>query len=144
MYTLHPATVHLPIGLLIGNAVLTMLYVWRGDRTVEVAAYHCLWLGILFMLPAVATGTYEAVRHLFDPANQRSDTLGWINAHALLGLTALVVYWQAWQQRRRKPNLLAEAGRRSYLATLAFGVLLLVAGGWVGGHMVYQLGVGVR
>ena len=145
MYTLHPLTVHLPIGLLIGNALLTILFLWRGDRSVETAAYHCLWLGTLLMLPAVATGTYEAVRHLFDAVNPRQDALGWINAHAALGVATLVVYWQAWQQRRRAPGLLDEPRtRRRYLATLGLGVTLLVGGGWIGGHLVYALGVGVR
>lgn len=144
MSTLHPAMVHLPIGLLIGNMLLTLLYLWRGDRTVESAAYHCLWLGLLLMLPAVATGAYEAARHLVLAAAPRTDALGWINAHALVAIAALVVYWQAWQARRRAPGLLDDRQRRrGYLAWLGAGVALLVIGGWLGGHLVYGLGVGV-
>jgi hypothetical protein len=62
MSPLHPFTVHLPIGLLIGNAIMTALYLWRGDRSLETAAYHCLWLGWLLLLPAVVTGTIDAAR----------------------------------------------------------------------------------
>lgn len=145
MYTIHPLTVHLPIGLLLGNALLTLLYLRRGDRSLETAAFHCLWLGALLLLPAIATGTFEAVQLLFAASNPRDDALGWINAHALVGVAALVVYWQAWQARRRNPALLDDpVRRRGYLGWLAAGVGLLVLSGWIGGHMVYTLGVGVR
>jgi uncharacterized membrane protein len=144
MYALHPLTVHLPIGLLIGNALLTALYLRRGDPALETSAYHCLWLGWMLTLPAVLTGTYAAVRHLTgSPAG--GSALGWINAHALVGIALVVVYWQAWQQRRRNPALLGDARmRRGYLVRLGLGVGLLLLDGWIGGHMVYVLGVGVQ
>lgn len=144
MYTIHPLTVHLPIGLLIGNALLTLLYLRRGDKSHEIAAFHCLWLGTLLLLPAVVTGTYAAVQSLFDPVRPRTDALAWMNAHAIAGVAVIVVYWQAWQQRRRNPALLDDqTQRRGYLGLLIAGVLLLVVTGWLGGQMVYSLGVGV-
>lgn len=144
MYALHPLSVHLPIGLLVGNALLTVLYLRRGEPALETSAYHCLWLGWLLLLPAVLTGTYAAVRHLTSEAPGNS-ALGWINAHAIVGIVLVVVYWQAWQQRRRYPAVLADAHRRrGYLARLGLGMALLVLDGWLGGHMVYTLGVGVN
>jgi uncharacterized membrane protein len=144
MYPIHALTVHLPIGLLLGNAVFTALYLRRGDATVESAAYHCLWLGWLAAGLAVAAGTFDAARQLFDTANPRNDALGWINAHALVGIAILVVYWQAWQQRRRRPDLLDDpAARRGYLVRLAVGLVLIVVDGWLGGHLVYALRLGV-
>jgi len=137
-------TVHLPIGLLIGNAVMTALYLWRGDRTLETAAYHCLWLGWLLLLPAVASGTLDAARQLTDPARSRDDALIWVNAHALAGLAVMTVYWQAWQARRRNPALLDDAQRRrGYLVRLGIGVALLILTGWIGGYLVYTLRMGV-
>lgn len=145
MTPIHPLTVHLPIGLLLGNALLTLIYLRRGDRAYEVSAYHCLWLGWIFLLPAVLSGTYEAVRHLVDPVNPRNDALAWINAHALVGVAVLIVYWQAWQARRRRPNILDETpARRGYLIRLGLGAALLVVSGWLGGHLVYVLRVGVN
>ena len=144
MYPLHPLTVHLPIGLLLGNALLTMLYLRRGDAELERSAFHCLWLGWLGTLLALATGTLDAVRQLFDETHPRDDALGWINAHALAGFAILLVYWQAWQIRRRAPGVLADpAARRGYLARIAIGVALLVLDGWLGGHLVYTLRLGV-
>ena len=145
MYPFHPLTVHLPIGLLLGNALLTMLYLRRGDQAFEVSAYHCLWIGWLGALLAIAMGTLDAARQLFSAANPRGDALGWINAHAIAGLAILVVYWQAWQIRRRNPAVLADAqARRGYLAWLALGVILVVIDGWLGGHLVYSLRLGVQ
>jgi uncharacterized membrane protein len=144
MYPLHPFTVHLPIGLLIGNALLTLLYLRSGDRTYETSAFHCLWLGWLLLLPAIASGTYDAARQLLDPANPRPDALPWVNAHAAVGLALMGVYWQAWQLRRRNPQILDEPGaRRGYLTRLALGALLVVAAGWLGGRLVYTLRLGV-
>ena len=144
MYPFHPLTVHLPIGLLLGNALLTMLYLRRGDQAFDVSAYHCLWIGWLGVLLAIAIGTVDAARQLFNAANPRGDALGWINAHALAGLAILVVYWQAWQIRRRNPGVLADAqARRGYLVRLVLGVTLVVIDGWLGGHLVYSLRLGV-
>ena len=144
MYPFHPLTVHLPIGLLLGNAVLTVLYLHSGKPALETSAFHCLWLGWLGTLLALTTGTFDAVRQLFDPVHPRGDALGWINAHAIVGLTILVVYWQAWQLRRRNPEALGEPTmRRGYLARLAIGVVLIVVDGWLGGHLVYTLRLGV-
>jgi uncharacterized membrane protein len=144
MTPIHPLTVHMPIGLLIGNAALTLLYLRRGDRAYEVSAYQCLWLGWLFLLPAVASGAYEAARQLLDPIRPRNDALFWINAHALAGIALLAVYWHVWQLRRRQPRILDDPRRRrGYLTWLGTGVALLVLSGWLGGHMVYVLRIGV-
>ena len=144
MYPIHALTVHLPIGLLLGNAAFTALYLRRGDASLETAAYHCLWLGWFGALLAVAAGIFDAARQLFDPVNPRDDALGWINAHGLVGLAILVVYWQAWQLRRRSPAILSDAtARRGYLLRLAIGLALIVVDGWLGGHLVYVLRLGV-
>lgn len=144
MYPFHPLTVHLPIGLLLGNAVLTVLYLRARQPAFETSAFHCLWLGWLGVLLALATGTFDAVRQLFYASQPRDDALGWINAHALVGIAILVVYWQAWQMRRRNPATLAEPGtRRVYLIRIMLGVILVVLDGWLGGHMVYALRLGV-
>src|ERR1043165_3349813 len=138
MYPFHALTVHLPIGLLLGNAALTALYLRRGDPALETSAYHCLVLGWLGAALAVTTGIVDAARQLFDPLNPRDDALGWINAHGAVGLAILVIYWQAWQIRRRRPVVLADpAARHGYLARLAIGLTLLVVDGWLGGHLVY-------
>ena len=64
--------------------------------------------------------------------------------HGVMGLVLLVYYWQIWQLRRRNPTILLDPETRSnYLTRLAFGVLLVVIDGWLGGHLVYTLRLGV-
>jgi uncharacterized membrane protein len=139
---IHPLTVHLPIGLLIGNALLTALYLRRRDPGVELAAYHCLWLGLIATLPALGAGAWDALRHL-SGRSPHPEALVWINAHAASSVTLAIVYWQAWQIRRRNPGILdAPRQRRGYLARLAIGTALITLSGWIGGHMAYVLGVG--
>ena len=124
---------------------MTALYLWRSDRSLETAAYHCLWLGWLLLLPAVVTGTIDAARQVFDPLRPRDDALVWVNAHALAGVAIMVVYWQAWQVRRRNPAILDDAGaRRGYLALLTLGAMLVVLTGWLGGRLVYSLRLGIE
>ena len=124
---------------------MTALYLWRSDRSLETAAYHCLWLGWLLLLPAVVTGTIDAARQVFDPLHPREDALVWVNAHALAGVAIMIVYWQAWQARRRNPAILDDAGaRRGYLALLTLGAMLVVLTGWLGGRLVYSLRLGIE
>lgn len=144
MHPLHPITVHLPIGLLAGNAILTLLYLRRGDRSLEASAFHCLWLGWLLLLPAVASGTWDAARQVLGAPSAHPDALPWVNAHAVAGLALMAVYWQAWQIRRRRPDVLDDpSARRGYLARIGIGAALLLLSGWLGGQLVYVLRLGV-
>ena len=145
MYALHPITIHFPIALLLANVLFSVLYLWRGDRAWESSAYHCLLFGWIACLPALATGTYDAIRQLVGPDAPRDNALiSWVNAHAFLNIAAMVVYGQALLRRRRNPGILDDPiVRRSYLTLLAIGAITLSIGGWIGGHLVYILHLGI-
>jgi uncharacterized membrane protein len=140
MYALHPATIHFPVALLLLNFVLTGWAVYKDDPFVERAAYGALLLGWLGAAGAILSGLLAAA--LVWPVND--DVLAWLNTHAALGLILLLVYGRALLWRRREPQVLQSVRRRQYLALLVVGALLVALDGWVGGHMVYRLGVGVR
>ncbi len=136
--------VHLPIGLLIGNAIFTAIALRRDTPAYEQTAFHCLWLGLLLTLPAVLSGAWEAARQIFGSLAPRQDAVGWVNAHAIAGLAMCGCYWHAWQLRRRNPGILRDpALRRGYLAAIGGGAALLVASGWLGGELVYRLKLGM-
>jgi uncharacterized membrane protein len=140
VYPLHPLSVHFPIALLLANGLLTLLYLRGWGAAFETSAYHCLVLGWLGTGVALVTGTIDAARQLpLGPA------LGWVNAHAAVGIAILIVYGQALLQRRRDPHLLKPdaVGRRAYLTRLALGAGLVVLDGWLGGHLVYGIGLGI-
>ena len=140
MYAIHPAAVHFPIALLLLNLLLTLSYLRRPDDFVERAAYGALVLGWWATLAAVATGTVAAA--LEWPL--KDGVLPWLNAHAVFGFALLIVYGRALLWRRRNPQVLDSPARTRYVGLLVAGALLVVLDGWLGGHLVYRLGVGVR
>lgn len=145
MYPLHPATVHFPIGLLLASSLFTLIAVRSGGAAWATSAYHCLLVGWLGGVLALLTGTFDAVRQLTDPALPRDNALiGWVNAHAASNLVAVAVYGQALLRRRRNPAILDQPqGRGPYLRLHLIGALALIVGGWIGGHLVYGLKMGV-
>ncbi|MCG8346611.1 MAG: hypothetical protein MI924_02370 [Chloroflexales bacterium] len=145
MYPIHPFTVHFPIALLLANGLLTILYLRQREPSLETSAYHCLALGWLGACLATVSGLIDAVRQLAGPESPRDNALiGWVNAHAIVGVATVVVYGQALRRRRQHPAILDDQhARKGYLRLLVFGSLLIVLNGWLGGHLVYVLRLGV-
>lgn len=145
MYPLHPATVHFPIALLLASGLFTLIYLRNGAQAWETSAYHCLLVGWLGGFLAALSGSIDALGQLTGPDAPRDNALiGWVNAHAFINFGALVFYGQALLRRRRRADLLADAAaRRGYLLLHLAGAILLIGGGWLGGHLVYGLGLGL-
>lgn len=140
LYLVHPAVIHFPIALLLLNGALTLLYLRRADPFVERSAYGALVLGWWATLAAITSGLLAVA--LNWPLQDQH--IAWINAHAVLGALVLGVYGRALLLRRRDTNVLHGAHRRTYLLLVFVGALLVATSGWTGGHLVYQLGFGVR
>lgn len=139
-FVLHPFATHFPIALLLLNLALTLAYLRRADPFLERSAYGALVIGWWGLFASILTGTLDLA--LSWPL--RAETVVWINLHAALGLTLLVVYGQALLRRRRDPAVLQGSQRQAYLRLLVLGALLVLITGWVGGHLVYGLGFGVE
>lgn len=135
---LHPFATHFPIALLLVNLALTLVYLRRADPFLERSAYGALVIGWWGLFAAILTGTLDLA--LSWPL--RDETVGWINAHATLGLALLIIYGQALLRRRRDPAVLQGPQRQAYLRLLVIGALLVLVTGWIGGHLVYGLGFG--
>jgi uncharacterized membrane protein len=145
MYALHPFTVHFPIALLLASTLFTLIALRRAGGW-EQSGYHCLIVGWIAGVVALLTGLPDALGQLTGPdAARNSGLVGWVNAHAFANLGAVALYGQALLRRRRAPGLLADAEtRRGYLTLHALGALLLIVGGWLGGHLVYVLKLGIE
>jgi uncharacterized membrane protein len=143
---LHPFVVHVPIGLLLGSVLFTVLFLRRGESSWETSAFHCMLVGWFGSVAAVVTGLIDAARHFTGPDAIRDPAvLMWVNAHAAAGIGALVVFGQAVLRRRRKPTILSDPHmRRGYLGLLVLGTLLLLLSGWLGGQLVYRLRIGIQ
>jgi uncharacterized membrane protein len=138
---LHPRFVHFPVALLATGSVLALVYLlgWRRPA-LPVAAWVMLLLGWLGIFPAVISGLIDRNAAPDDPA-----VLAALNPHIAAGFGLLIVYGLLLYERLRTPAVLDQPRRRLWLlALLLAGLALLVVEGWLGGKLVYELGVGVQ
>jgi nitrite reductase/ring-hydroxylating ferredoxin subunit/uncharacterized membrane protein len=124
-HTLHPMLTDLPIGFWTSAMVLDFV----GGRAARPAAQHLIGLGVLSALPAAASGASDWSDTSGTPARVGA-------AHAVSNSVALACYAASWAARRRGHHLRGVA-----LSVLGAGAATV--GGYLGGHLVNVLGVGV-
>ncbi len=146
MVVLHPLSVHFPLALLLASSLCTLLALRWPETAWASSAYHCLLLGWFAGLPALLSGLIDAAQQLSGPTAWRDGAvIAAVNQHAFSSLAAMLVYGRALLLHRRQPELLADpAARRSYLGLHGLGAALLMLAGWLGGQLVYELGLGVQ
>jgi nitrite reductase/ring-hydroxylating ferredoxin subunit/uncharacterized membrane protein len=124
-HPLHPVLVAAPIGSWLGASYLDL----AADTSCRDSARRLVGLGVLTALPAATTGVSDWLDT--DRAERRVGL-----AHWALNYTAVSLYAGSWLARRR--------GHDATGVGLALGgAALLVAAGWLGGHLAYAMGVGV-
>lgn len=149
LVTLHPATVHFPIALLLVGSLAGLLYLWWQPRPeFRVLTWWLLALGWVGAGVAALTGLLA--QGGLPPQAPHTPTLnGHITASLALMLLYAVLFYRVWLFRnRRRPtdpaDLLDVAGARGWITLLLLGGMALVAiGGWLGGELVYTWGVNV-
>jgi uncharacterized membrane protein len=143
-YPFHPRTVHFPIALslvgaffiLLGAALATRKDDGGSERWLQFGRMSLVlgWIGVLV---AVITGLVDQSRAPDDPVVTQTINLHITVGVALLVVLGLAVYWplknkRVWTERRW-----------AYLALIAVAAGLVLVESWLGGKLVYQLGVGV-
>ncbi|MFW6051613.1 MAG: DUF2231 domain-containing protein [Myxococcota bacterium] len=132
----HAVSVHLPVGLL-GAVPLCDLVAWLGGGEAWwTIGYGCLLLGNLAAVLAVATGLADYARLARHTARVANRHLGWMLAAVALYFTSLIL--------RGGVGVPADTARIAAPVISAIGAGALAVGGWYGGHLVYDHGVGVR
>ena len=118
----HPLLVAIPIG----SWTPAMVFDLVGDRA---GARRLIGVGILSTLPAIVTGLSDWAST--DGGERRTGQV-----HAAANSVALASYTASWLAR----------GRGRHTAGIVWSLLgatAMTAGGWLGGHLAYALGVGV-
>jgi uncharacterized membrane protein len=138
LHLIHPVLVHATVAFLVVGGFVETYAIARGRPSAERFGGALVALGTVSLLPTIAAGFLA----------ENSLTLGAaageaVDDHERLGLVVLGVFlplllMKAWG-RGRPP----ERWRGFYAAGLMLGVALAVAAAYVGGLMVYRLGVGV-
>lgn len=151
--SLHPATVHMPIGLLILASAAGLLYLhWQQVPQLKVLTWWPMLIGWISCVLAVLTG-------LLAQSGLPPDAPYWqlLNSHVTTGLAILLLYgtplylrWIRQNTVESQPDehdvlLDSNAWRtRLWLSLfLIIGAVLVLLTGWSGGQLVYTWGVGI-
>lgn len=121
-HAVHPLLVSLPIGCFTSAMVADFTRDHDAARTLTGA-------GLLSALPTMATGLSDWV----DTAGAERR-VGFL--HLSVNVLALGLYTASWRARRR-----GQKGRGEMWGLAAATAMTLA--GWLGGHLVYEMGVGV-
>jgi uncharacterized membrane protein len=138
---LHPRFVHFPVALLFTGSVIALVYLlgWR-RQALPVVAWAMLFLGWLGIFPAILSGLIDRNRTPDDPV-----VVAVMNPHIAASFGLLIVYGWLLYERLRSSDVLDQPRRRWVLVSLLIlGLTILVVEGWLGGRLVYELGVGVQ
>lgn len=128
--SLHPAAVHLPIGLLMASGLFA-LFSLRGNFVMSDCAYYCLWLGTLGAILACISGWWFSpmtnqgtVTQLNDLLDQNQDVFWHRTSGLVMTVFAFLLALFAAGARNRDPDdgIMWKLG----LIVLACGI------GWVG------------
>lgn len=149
LITLHPATVHFPIALLLVGSLAALLYLWWQKRAeFRVLAWWLLALGWVGAIAATFTGLLA--QGSLPPQTPYSNVL---NGHITSALATIIVYaaifYRAWLHRNRRrsgdPTDLLDMNRLRLWLTLLLllGMGTVALGGWLGGELVYTWGANV-
>ncbi|CAN5751573.1 hypothetical protein BH23GEM6_BH23GEM6_13020 [soil metagenome] len=131
---IHPALVHFPITLIptslaadaLGRLTNNQALMDVGRKTMPVAAASAAIAGVFGLVAQEAVNVEgEAAEMLITHRNLN------------LGLIGLAAVMAAKRSRRQRPT-------RGYLLAGAIGAAVMSYSAYLGGHMVYELGVGVK
>ncbi len=136
----HPRVVHFPIALSLVGALLIALGLIRHRERWIGFGQLSLILGWLGVIAAVVTGLIDQSR-----APDNAVVKAVIDQHITAGVALLIAVGLALYWPLRNRRLLSD-GRPAwgYLALLLIIAALVFVEGWLGGKLVYQLGVGVK
>ncbi len=132
-HPIHPMLVVFPLGLWVFSFICYVIYFASAGASWRIASLYTMAGGIIGAALAAAPGLID----LLTLRKSRAWTTG--VTHMIANVTALVLFIIAFAIGISRPGPSA--------ATLVLSILGLIAtgiGGWLGGAMVYEHGVGVQ
>jgi uncharacterized membrane protein len=124
-----------PLGLLSMAVIFDILYLIFGNRLLPTASYYMIAAGVLGGLLAAIFGFID---WLALPNNTRAKNIGlW---HGLGNVLIVTLFAVSWFLRGSNVDFVPDG----FAMILSFaGVALALVTAWIGGELVYRLGVGV-
>ena len=132
LHPLHPVLAHFPVAFWIGASVADLIALETGATAWWTVSHHAVAAGTIMGALTLLAGLLELwLRKLPQAART------WVVVHASLMVTALLVFMVSLSWRTATPPPLS-----AVVLSLA-GCVLVLAGGYCGGTLVYRFGVGV-
>ena len=135
-HPIHPMLVVFPLGLFFTATVFDIVTLMTGSSVSRTVAFYMILAGIIGGLAAAVPGFVDYLS-LRGPA---AVTATW---HMALNLIVMAFFIVSLLLRTRWGEQWVPAGSSLPQALSIVGSLVLIAGGWLGGHLVYVHGVGV-
>jgi predicted heme/steroid binding protein/uncharacterized membrane protein len=131
----HPMVVHFPIVFMMSNAGFNLLFLLTGNSSFEHTAWYCLWGGVLFSLPSMATGLFTWWLN-YEAEYLRQVIIKMILSPLMVLLGIVTLIW-----RYLDPEILVSLQPVSYLYLACSLALAFMAGaiGWFGGTLSFPL-----
>jgi uncharacterized membrane protein len=124
-----------PLGLFATAVIFDILHLVTGSTTLTVASYYMIAAGVIGGLLAAIFGFTD---WLGLPNNSRARHIGlW---HGLGNFTIVVLFAISWFLRRGNANFVP--GTPALICSFV-GVFMALFTAWIGGELVYRLGVAV-
>lgn len=134
-HPIHPMLIVFPIGLLATSLIMDILYLITRNTLLTTASYYMIAAGVIGGLLAAIFGFID---WLGLPSDSRAKRIGgW---HGLGNFVIVVLFIISWFLRRGDPNFVP-GGLALILSIVGIGLALFTA--WIGGELVYRLGVAV-
>jgi uncharacterized membrane protein len=134
-HPVHPMLIVFPIGLLATSLLFDILYFITRNTNFTNASYYMIAAGVIGGLLAAIFGFID---WLGLPGDSRAKRIGgW---HGLGNFTIVVLFIISWFLRRGNANFIPGTAAL-ILSILGIGLALITA--WIGGELIYRLGVAV-
>lgn len=134
-HPIHPVLVVLPVGLFTATVVFDVIYMLTGNPDLPIVAFYCIAVGVIGGLLAAVFGFTD---WLGLPPDTRAKRIGlW---HGIGNFTIVVLFAASWFLRRGAANFIPDT---SALVLSFLGILMALVTAWIGGELVYRLGVAV-
>lgn len=134
-HPVHPMLIVFPLGLLATAVIFDIVYMITGNQNLPTASYYMIAAGVLGGLLAAIFGFID---WLALPNGSRAKNIGlW---HGLGNFVIVLLFGISWLLRSNNVDFVPDT-LASILSFAGTGLALITA--WIGGELVYRLGVGV-
>ena len=134
-HPVHPMLIVFPAGLFAAAVIMDILYLIFGNPVSATVSFYMIIIGVLGGLLAAIFGfiDWSAL-----PGNSRARNIGlW---HGIGNFVIVVLFALSWFLRRGSPDFLP-SGLAMMLSFAGIALALITL--WIGGELVYRLGVAV-